>query len=99
MNFSEFKKFFNIEKEFERQKIINDYRLLLFIKKAKRSFFGLGILSSILCFTLISSSYDNYLKIKNYLFAKAKIMQYRSHLFSKRRTKLNFLIEFISENV
>ena len=99
MSFSEFKKYFNLEKDFDNQKIQNDLKLKVFIKKAKRSFFGLGILSSILFFTLASSSYDNYLKIKYYFYFKYKIFKFRFKLFSRREKKINYLMLSIQKNV
>jgi len=99
MNLSEFKKFFNLDYEFEKQKKQNDIRLKMFIKKGKRSLFGLGILSTILLFTLTSISYDNKFKIKHYFYLKLKILHYKLMFFSHHRQKINFLLEILSSNV
>ena len=99
MSVSEFKKFFNLDKKFELQKINNDKNLMFYLKKSKRSFIGLGVFSIFFISTFASSSYDNYKKIRNFLVLKFNIYLFRSKLFTSKINKINHLCSLLNEKV
>lgn len=99
MTLSEFKKYFNLQKNFEFQKIQNDLKLSKYIVKAKRTFLGIGILGCVFFFTFASSSYDNYNNIIDNLCLKYKIYSFKLKILSDRNTKITYLMNILTTNV